>query len=205
MEKFNWFCGVNASDNLDGFQWDPEHTVYNACYSNLVDTIPHILFLVFGSLVLFALYCCRKYENHSYLLKYPGHDIRWILNYFFFVFLVFQFLEGILTDLLLKEGQATEPHLYVPGCLALLAGLLAIIYTHHMEYWDLPHMSWLLEIYWFLILATSCVRLVNLVDDEGVDSEQMRYVLAISAVILYGLYWMLEINVIRAKVGISVS
>lgn len=204
MEKFDWYCGPSVADNLIGFIWDPEHTVYNACFTNLLETIPHIFLLVFGSLVLCTLLFCHHSDKHPYLLKYPGHDIRWVLYYPLMVMLVFQLGEGLLTDLIVDSKVETQPQLYVPACLALLAGVLAIIYTHHMEYWELQHMSWVMLVYWFLALGASSVKLVNLVDDEEVDSSHMRYILTIVAVIIYALFFILELNVVRTKVTFSV-
>ncbi|XP_071815996.1 ATP-binding cassette sub-family C member 9-like isoform X3 [Apostichopus japonicus] len=200
MEKFNWYCGANTAENLIGFAWDPEHTIYNSCFTNLLETIPHILLLVFGSLVLFALLLCRHSEKHAYLLKFPGHDLRWVLYYPLMVMVTFQVGEGILTDLIVNNGLETQPQLYVPACLALLAGIVAIIYTHHMEYWELQHMSWLMLVYWLLALGGSAIKLANLVNDEEVDSSHMRYILTIVAVIIYALFFILELNVIRTRV-----
>ncbi|XP_038067610.1 ATP-binding cassette sub-family C member 8-like [Patiria miniata] len=199
---FDWYCGANATENLASFTFDLNHTLYNACFVDLVYTLPHLIFILLGVLVLFVLRCCTsiRKEQHPYLVQFPGHNIRWVLNFVLLSLTVCELGEGILTDIDVYQDTSTIPRLYVPALLSLTAALLTMIYYNQMELWSRPHMSWLLLLYWLTALGVEIIRFLNLNHDEDVNNSIFRYDLNIAAVVMYFLYLMLEVWVIISKI-----
>ncbi|XP_038066967.1 ATP-binding cassette sub-family C member 8-like [Patiria miniata] len=202
IAEFNWYCGVNNTENLDHFTHDLNHTLYNACFVDLVYTLPHLIFILLGILVLFVLRCCTsiRRRKYTYLIPYPGHYLRWVLYIIFVLLTACELGEGLLTDLGVYHGTPTRPHLYIPAILCLTAAILSVIYYNQMELWSRPHMSWLLLVYWLSALGAEIVRFLNLDHDPLVDFALMRSDLNIAAIVVYALLVLLELNVIRTKV-----
>ncbi|XP_038067451.1 ATP-binding cassette sub-family C member 9-like [Patiria miniata] len=199
---FDWYCGANATENLASFTFDLNHTLYNACFVDLVYTLPHLIFILLGILVLFVLRCCTsiRKEQHPYLVQFPGHNIRWVLNFVLLSLTVCELGEGILTDIDVYLDTPTIPRLYVPALLSLTAALLTMIYYNQMELWSRPHMSWVLLAYWLTALGVEIIRFLNLNHDEDVNYLILRYDLTIAAIVMYFLYLMLEVWVIISKI-----
>ncbi|XP_022081106.1 ATP-binding cassette sub-family C member 8-like isoform X2 [Acanthaster planci] len=202
LGKFNWYCGVNNTETLDNLTFDLNHTLYNACFVDLAYTLPHLIFIVLGVLVLFILGCCTRIrkERHWYLIQYPGHNCRWVINFIFFSLLLCQIAEGILNELEVYNGQPTRPHLYVPAVLVFVGTILAMFYYNQMETWNRRHMAWLLLVYWALALGGEVTRLLNFLHDLGVDLTILRVDLNLAAIAIYSLFLLLELNVIRVKI-----
>lgn len=212
MEKFNWFCGVCNStaeencSNFDDFKWDKQHTLNNACFVNLVLTLPHIFFLLFGSLVLFTLFaCCGLWKRKShFLIKQPGHNVRWILNFFLFNLTLIHFGEGVITDVDANRGFPTQPFMYVAPTLGLVATILTIVYYHHSEVWQKRWMNIVLLMYWLLGIGASALffhQLHSADKDEGKDFLEsvttLRYDVALATMVLFSLYGILEMYTVR--------
>ncbi|XP_033647176.1 ATP-binding cassette sub-family C member 8-like [Asterias rubens] len=202
MEKFNWYCGVNSTVTLDNFTWDLTHTLYNTCFTDLVYTVPHLLFILLSILVLFISGCCTtlRHKKYDHLIPYPGHYLRWTVYILLMLQGVLALGESLLTVLNEPQDVPTRPHLYVPAVLALAASLLSLIYYHHVEVWNKPTMLWLLLLFWTTALGSEILRLLNYDEDADVDFTLMRALLNVSAIALYGVLLLLEINAIRCKV-----
>ncbi|XP_033646525.1 ATP-binding cassette sub-family C member 9-like [Asterias rubens] len=203
LQKFNWYCGVNNTVTLDNFTWDLSHTLYNTCFTDLVYTVPHLLFILLSVLVLFILGCCTRIrkEKYQYLIQYPGHNVRWIINFAFFSFLLCQVGESILTDVSVYYNEATRPHLYIPALSVFLAAILNMLYYTQMEVWSRRHMSWLLLIYWVGALGGEVTRFLHFYNEfRGVDYTILRVDLNMAAMGFYFLFLLLELNVIRVKI-----
>ncbi|XP_022081016.1 ATP-binding cassette sub-family C member 8-like isoform X2 [Acanthaster planci] len=202
IDKLNWFCGDDNTENLINFTFDLNHTLYNACFVDLAYTLPHLAFLVLGVLVLFVLGCCTQIRRrkYTYLIPYPGHYLRWVLYILFVLLVISELGEGILTDLGVYGDLPTRPHLYVPGALSLVAALVSVVYYNQMEVWNRPGMAWLLLIYWLAALAGEVARFLNLDHDPNVDFSLMRLDLNIAALVTYALLLLFELHVIRTKV-----
>ena len=205
LQKFNWYCGVNNTVTLDNFTWDLSHTLYNTCFTDLVYTVPHLLFILLSILVLFISGCCTtlRHKKYDHLIPYPGHYLRWTVYILLMLQGVLALGESLLTVLNEPQDVPTRPHLYVPAVLALAASLLSLIYYHHVEVWNKPTMLWLLLLFWTTALGSEILRLLNYDEDADADFTLMRALLNVSAIALYGVLLLLEINAIRCKVGSS--
>ena len=203
LEKFNWYCGVNNTETLDNFKWDLNHTLYNTCFTDLVYTVPHLVFIILGILVLFVIGCCTRTrkEKYHFLIQYPGHNLRWVINFVFLSLTLCELGESILSDVEVYRNEPTRPHLYIPAVLVLVAAVLTMVYYTQMEVWSRKHMSWLLLVYWMAALGGEVVRFLHFYHDlNGLDYTTLRVVLNIVAIGIYFLFLMLELNVVRKKV-----
>lgn len=213
IQKFNWFCGdcnytAESCSNFDNFEWKISYTLHNACFVNLTATVPHLFFILVGSLILFTLSCCcglRK-KKSRFLIKQPGHNIRWIMNFFLFNVTMLQFGEGLITDVDANWDFPTQPFMYVAPTLAFAAAILTIIYYHLSETWRKPWMSGILLIYWLSAIGAEALRFNELyVSDknEGKDFLDsvvtLRYDLSMASMVLYSLYAILEIYMVRKQ------
>ncbi len=204
IQKFDWFCGVNSSlGNFDNFEWTVNETLKNDCFTNLIYTIPHVFFTVFASLVLLVYGCCtslRKLKK-PFLLRYPCHTPFWLLYLLLLMLLLLSVGEGILTDVDKQSGHPTQPQLYVPACTAAVAGLLVFIYYNRMEFWDIPSMIWLIFLYWVTALGAEIVRFLNLYWNDDINNlEILRFDLNVAAMVIYTVFMLMSLHVIRIKV-----
>ncbi|XP_038067062.1 ATP-binding cassette sub-family C member 8-like isoform X2 [Patiria miniata] len=202
LEKLNWYCGINDSDNLNNFTFDVNHTLYNACFVDLIYTLSHLIFILLGVLVLFILGCCTRIrkEQYRYLIQYPGHNLRWVIYFILFTLVLSQIAESILSELEVQSWEPTRPHLYIPACFVLVASFLSMFFYNKMETWNRHHMSWLLVIYWVLALGIEVIRFLNFYHDPEVDFTLLRADLSLAAMVIYTLLLLLELNVIRVKI-----
>ena len=201
--QFNWYCGVNATETLNDFAWDLHHTLYNACFTDYLYALPHLIFVILGILVMLILGCCTKLRKrkHPYLIQFPGHNTRWVFNFVFISLTLCELGESILTNVDVYHDMPSQPHLYVPAIMSLAAALLSMIYYNQMELWSKPHMMWLLLLYWMAALGVEIVRFINLNHDIDVDATLLRFDLSIAAIVMYSFYLILEVCVIMMKVN----
>ncbi|XP_063952974.1 ATP-binding cassette sub-family C member 9-like [Lytechinus pictus] len=206
IEKFDWFCGENASstDSLYPFSWDLTHTIYNACFTDLLVTCLHGVFILLFSLVLIFVRCCnaRTTTKHPYVTRYPGHVFRWFIYVAYMTLCICKVGEGVLTDIQTLSDQETSPRLYVAPTAALVMSILAAVYYHHMEYWDVPSMIVPQVVYWFLLLAAECIRFETFFyyyPDE-ITFGTLRWDLNIASIALVALICLTELHAIRIKI-----
>ncbi|XP_070560016.1 ATP-binding cassette sub-family C member 9-like [Ptychodera flava] len=195
----DWFCGENSTD-FDYFQWDLDSTVYNMCFVDLLSAGIQTVFLVLTSLLLLIVGCCTSFRRYSSktLIQFPGHDIRWVVFFVLWVVLLAGLAEGIVTDLTRHAGS-TQPHLYVPAIASFVTLPVAMVYYHHMECWQLPHMSWLLLLYWVAAAGGEAVKTVDMID-QGLDYTILRLDVAIASLVLYTINILVELTIIFTKI-----
>ncbi|XP_072027512.1 ATP-binding cassette sub-family C member 9-like [Amphiura filiformis] len=207
IEKFNWFCGVNSSETLEDFEWNRNNTIKNACFTNLIYTAPHFIFVILASFVLLVLGCATslRKKHPRYLLQFPGHYALWVLYFPFMFGLLCALGEGLITDVEVQKDSLTQPHLYIPGIVASLGGIIALVYYHHMEVWNKKGMAWLLLLYWVTSLGAEVARFLNLYYDSQyeVDDvkfwEVMRVDVSILMLVLYSLFTLICLYSIICK------
>ncbi len=213
IEKFEWYCGVNSTETLEDFEWDRNHTIKNACFTSLIYTAPHLIFILLASLVLLALGCCTalKRKHPRYLLPFPGHTALWVL-YFPFIFVLLCALgEGLISDVEIQYENPTKPQLYIPGIIASFGGIIALVYYHHMEVWNKKGMTWLLLLYWITALGAEVARFLNLYYDSEYQVDDIKFWevarvdISILMMALYVLFTLISMYSIICKVRIGLS
>ncbi|XP_030838922.1 ATP-binding cassette sub-family C member 9 isoform X2 [Strongylocentrotus purpuratus] len=206
IAKFDWFCGENSSttDSLYPFYWDLPHTIFNGCFTDLLVTCLHAFCILLFCLVLIFVRCCnaRTTTKHPYITRYPGHVFRWFIYVIYITLCLCKVGEGILTDIDTLSGEPTSPRLYVAPTAALIGSILAAVYYHHMEYWDVPSMLVPQILYWFLLLAAECVRFETFFYyyPHEITLGTLRWDLNIASITLIALVCLTELHVIRVKV-----
>ncbi|XP_071960045.1 ATP-binding cassette sub-family C member 8-like [Antedon mediterranea] len=205
IEKFNWFCGDDANVSFDNFTWDKSSTVDNACFIGLISSGISVLFVILASSILLVLanFTALKNLNHKYLIAFPGHVPRWLLNVLLLVLQLSRVSEGIITDVIVHENQETEPYLYVPACACFISMVMYFIYYHHVEYWNKPFMISLVLLYWLCMLACDVLTLESAIDDDWKEFNVLRYDLVIASIVITSLYVLMEIYVILHKICCS--
>ncbi|XP_070559239.1 ATP-binding cassette sub-family C member 8-like isoform X2 [Ptychodera flava] len=156
------------------------------------------LLLLCSVLILFGYFSRLRSYSSNTLLPYPGHKRKWLFSILLILVLLCDVGEGILTDL--TTNHETKPHLYVPQLCALLSGLISLVYYNYLEYWNRPHLTWLLVLYWPFAIATDVVRLIKQTDEVGFDPSIMRLYIVVSCVLIYTCLLFLECNVVRTKI-----
>ena len=217
-EKWEWFCGINSSDitSIDE-EWTRDSVLSNSCFVDALDTIPQIIFTLAALILLLILAYCTRFRNAQtqHLLRFPGHEVRWILLIALLILLAGSIAEGILSDASYGKSQATQPHLYLPQCCAFVATIAVIFCYQHMEVWQAPHLLWLLIAYWIASFATQTLRIFSLDYQfaEGLDErtvnvtsviEVARYDFTLALMVVYGLLFLVEINALRLKVSTDI-
>ncbi|XP_077998555.1 ATP-binding cassette sub-family C member 9-like [Glandiceps talaboti] len=130
-------------------------------------------------------------------MKYPGHNCQWLSTLLLCLTLLCAVGEGILTDV--TRNEISEPGLYVPQILALLTGLITLLYYHHLEYWNRPGLAWLLLIYWLLTLLGEGVELTHLINHFGFDINILKIDVTLISIFFYFCCTLVEINLLRTK------
>lgn len=164
MSSYNvptWFCSVNKSSSS---QHQTDGTVHiNRCITDIIITVPHIVFVVVTLLQLTVLKYwrhLRQLHSSSFHLRYPGHSLRWILAFFVFLLGAASFAEGVVTDGIYRTNDfPTQPHFYLPGIFTMAGIVTAMTTLNFAEVWRFKHMLWTLLCYWALSLVTTVIGL----------------------------------------------
>ena len=156
LKPMEWFCG-DRRNTTSGILLN-DTCLINFCYS-----IFHIGFAIILLLTLCIAYCQSKNQT-QYLVKLPGHSIRWVFSLALLLIQVVALVEGILSDRAqsIVDG-VTSLYLYLPSVCALISTVCAILATHYVEVWQRMWLSFVLCFYWTLSCGFETVRLGNLV------------------------------------------
>ncbi|XP_038053890.1 ATP-binding cassette sub-family C member 9-like isoform X2 [Patiria miniata] len=209
-------CGANATKPdivRDGLQANPDQfsdifqkLLLNTCLINTLKAVPHALAIIIFPVVLIGTRCCASLKGIGkarYLLKFPGHDWRWVFTFILVGALIGSVVEGVLTEITF-HGSSTrpspQPHLYLPDACAILATVLSIVYNQQMEVWQRPQMAWLLFFYWLVSLAVNSLRLVHLAYLQIARLTIVTFDMTVITASLHALLFLNEVNVIRLKI-----
>nr|XP_006824100.1 PREDICTED: ATP-binding cassette sub-family C member 9-like [Saccoglossus kowalevskii] len=194
----SWFCADNYT--YETITDNHRRGLADQCLAELVCVCIHGLLIVVMSTTLCILGCCTvlRYLTSPTIVLYPGHNVKWILSIVIWLVLLCSLGEGVLTDL--TRNPVTQPHLYIPPTVALTSMIITLTYYHHMEYWDVPRMSWLLVIYWAFSLVGEAMKLSNLYSQFGLDITILRLFNTLLLALLYASCLLIEFNVIRTMV-----
>ncbi|XP_033123425.1 ATP-binding cassette sub-family C member 9-like isoform X2 [Anneissia japonica] len=202
-EKWKWFCGKNSSDLVffDDFEWKKNFTYGNACFMSAVYTIPHALFIVVFILVLACLFIFspRNLPPSKYLIRFPGHVVRWLVSSLLLVVLFASIGEGILTDQTF-EGAPTQPHLYLTGCCSVVTVILSLMVYQMMEIRNAIYISLVLSLYWILAIGVEAFRLVGLDYMKLASIETIRFNICLLSLAGFTIILLVELYVFQGKI-----
>nr|XP_023406582.1 ATP-binding cassette sub-family C member 8 isoform X4 [Loxodonta africana] len=137
----------------------------------------------------------KVHIHHSTWLHFPGHNLRWILTFMLLFVLVCEIAEGILSD---GVTESRHLHLYMPAGMAFMAAVTSVVYYHNIETSNFPKLLIALLVYWTLAFITKTIKFVKFYD-HAIGFSQLRFCLTGLLVILYGMLFLVEVNVIRVR------
>ncbi|XP_077979514.1 ATP-binding cassette sub-family C member 9-like [Glandiceps talaboti] len=184
-----WLCIGNKSSDVPDEQ----------CLVDFIAACTHTLFLTFFCVTIAVLGCCTDLRHFTpqIVRLFPGHNCKWILSALLCLTLLCAVGEGILTDL--TRNDVTQPRMYGPQVVALVTGLVTLVYYHHMEYWNRPGLAWLLLSYWVISLVGEGVKMKYLLSQLEFDIRILRFDVIMASASLYTCCLVVEINLLRTK------
>ncbi|XP_054751630.2 ATP-binding cassette sub-family C member 9-like [Lytechinus pictus] len=197
---WGWFCGSNASDS----SFDFNSTVNRECLVDAIISVPPVSFSVLAILTTIITRCCCIRGNATlYLLRYPGHSLRWILSLALIAVCLAAIGEGILTEeSFRKGGDHPHPYLYLNGVFLLLSAIISLSYYQFLEKRRIKHLSWLLLLFWSVSIVTMSYRLHHFLNDDliaGSGTNKLdifRYDVTILFLVIYSILFFVEFNFI---------
>lgn len=201
---WNWFCGSNASDS----SFNLNSTSNQECVVDAIISVPPVTFSVLAILtIIITRCCCVRGKATPYLLRYPGHSVRWITSLAFIAVSLAAIGEGILSEeSFRKGGDHPHPYLYLNGAFLLLSGIISLSYYHFLEKRRTEHLSWLLLLFWSVSIVTMSYRLHHflnddLIGDSGTNKlDIFRYDVTIVFLVIYCILFIVEFNFVVVSI-----
>ncbi|XP_022080483.1 ATP-binding cassette sub-family C member 9-like [Acanthaster planci] len=183
------FCGAATSADIrvQGVDYLQQSCPLNAVYS-----VSHAVLILLSAAVLLR----KRFYNPEVVqlysstsptllrLRYPFHDIRWLLMLALVLVTFVQVGEGVLTDTLVLDGGA-HPQLFVPGLLALVGAIAFMVYYNYTELWDRPKMLWLQVVYWLVAIVNEKLRFHDLRRIPEVNLTVLKYDITLMMLMIY--------------------
>ncbi|XP_041458076.1 ATP-binding cassette sub-family C member 9-like isoform X2 [Lytechinus variegatus] len=196
----SWLCrgGNSSTTNFSIILHPEEHRTPNTCSTDIVLFSINLVFCILTSLVFFFVRLCNisRTTDHDYIIRYPGHVIRWLLYILYILICLTMLGEGILTSH--QHHFGAPPIMYISPLAALLASIFVMLYYHYMEYWDLPGMWPLQLLYWVSLLIVECFRAFDFYRDD-ITSRDMIWVVNKSMIAVDGTMCLIEIYLLIKK------
>ncbi|XP_049746536.1 ATP-binding cassette sub-family C member 8 isoform X4 [Elephas maximus indicus] len=189
------FCG---SENHSAAYRVDQGVLNNGCFVDALNVVPHVFLLFITFPILFIGWgsqSSKVHIHHSTWLHFPGHNLRWILTFMLLFVLVCEIAEGILSD---GVTESRHLHLYMPAGMAFMAAVTSVVYYHNIETSNFPKLLIALLVYWTLAFITKTIKFVKFYD-HAIGFSQLRFCLTGLLVILYGMLFLVEVNVIRVR------
>lgn len=182
--KYVFFCGhiKDKAKNISGYSDDDE------CFIDGLNCIPPLLLTL---VILPTLLVLRSHREPKYWVRFPWHIPRWLFFLGIYVINIAEIGEGILSDQLYVGHH---PHLYVTPFICFIGNIVANIYYHKLEIWNLPKFLIVLDFYWVACLIVKCFKWWFTMQ-EGLNVYYMRFDLAFDNVAAYSAMIVTEIVV----------
>lgn len=197
----HFLCGDVLTNNKSNNQ----SFLHDSCVINYVQLLPHTVFIIISiSILVIMSHFCRK-QKKPFLIRSPGHNIRWSLFLILLILLVFQIEEGLLSDIVVSTEASSQPDLYIPAIVAFIGGVTAAVYFHHAECWQQPSLCILLILYWSCALICDCLILINLNRTDHMTINVMRWDMTILRASLYAVFLFLDLFVLGSWVSLNLK
>ena len=150
--------------------------------SNIVAAIVNLFFSLLTAVILLVS-CFRKTRTRCLFIRFYGHVFTWSITIVVAVFLIFEILEGILSDV---KSSAFHLDVHLCSFSALLASCFVLALYNHAE--NQRSVSYLIFIclYWFLSAALRAMNLAALIGDEDHRvKESAKFVLVCLVIFFY--------------------
>lgn len=170
-------------------------------FSNILAAALHLVFSLLTA-VLLLVACCRKIRTRCLYARFYGHVSTWMITFVVVVILIFEILEGVLSDV---KSSAFHLDVHLCNFFALLASCLVLVLYNHAE--NVRRLAFLIPIcmYWFLSAVVRAVNLVALVssDDGSRVTESAKFLLVCLIVLFYALLGFFTVLVLIKQVSQS--
>ncbi|XP_072031468.1 ATP-binding cassette sub-family C member 9-like [Amphiura filiformis] len=195
--RWSWFChetNISSEAGDDG-------AYMTECTVNFAAFLLHLLFVIIACLVLIWRRWCCVFRDVTlpYLIKWPGHNTRWILSFLLVVLAIASLGEGILTEMARKE-PSPQLQFYLPACLLLIATIVSVLYYQLTENWKSPGLLWLLLAYWFFCIIINIMRITHLFQENVAGIDAAILWITVLLLVSYVLLLVLELNLVTLKV-----
>ena len=196
-KRWTWFCN-ETSDNLED-----EEGRLSECLLNIFACFLHLVFLMVACLVVIWIrWCCVFHRvTRKFLIRWPGHIQRCLLTFILLLCAFASLGEGLLTELVRKQGGNTQLQFYLPSCFLSLATVTSLIFYLLIEKWRTPGWGWLLVVYWLSCIGVNVARMTFLIQTAAIGVTTLWITVVLTAVYLALL--VLELNLIAVKVRFS--
>ncbi|XP_030856170.1 ATP-binding cassette sub-family C member 9 isoform X1 [Strongylocentrotus purpuratus] len=197
----SWFCGGENSSTVDDVSiilHPPGNWASNTCTIDLVLLILHLVFCMMASLVLIFIPVCSisRATDHAYIIRYPGHVVRWLTYILYTLLCIGMIVESILTSN--DHHFDSPPRLYIVPLAGFLAAIFVMVYHHYMEYWELPGMWPVQFLYWVCLLVAECFR-ASAFHHDNITSRHMIWTFNKSMVAIDAAMCVVEIYFLMKK------
>ena len=143
----------------------------------LLNIAPHVFILILISPIILQKFCvqCRKQrrrKNPYHWVRFPGHNLRWVITLILLYILVLETVEAILVDV--RSGDwRLHIFIHVHNGLALLATIFTLIINDFCESANIPKWMASLLLYWMCVVIARSLRLTSMLVD-GLTFEYIR-------------------------------
>ncbi|XP_038067816.1 ATP-binding cassette sub-family C member 9-like [Patiria miniata] len=191
-----WFCGAGPANDIRIQSVD---YLLQSCVLNGLYCLPHAALVSLATVILIykrfhvqevtSLY--SPIAGALLRLRYPFHDIRWIFLLALALMAFIQIGEGVLTDTLVLDGSA-HPQLFLPGILALVASIVAMVFYNYTELWDRPIMLLVQFVYWLAAIIMEKLRFHDLRKIPEMNLLVLKYDITLVMLMIYVVFAIMD-------------
>lgn len=183
------FCG-----SREGSLSVKDGVVKNECFVDILNIIPHGLFIVITGLILIAWResIMGKLKAKTWV-HFPCHSLRWILTLLMMLSNGLEIAEGFLSDNL--DPDSMNYHAIVPPWFFFVSTILSIIFYHNIEMWNSPRFLLIMMHYWAAAGALKLLKAFSLYA-SGIELQHLKMWVIWVDLIIYTALFAVELVVL---------
>ncbi|XP_060582748.1 ATP-binding cassette sub-family C member 9-like [Ruditapes philippinarum] len=183
------FCG-----SREGSLSVKDGVLRNKCFVDVMNIIPHGLFIVTSIFILIAWResIVGRLKAKTWV-HFRCHSIRWILTLFLILINAIEIAEGFVSDYI--DPDSANYHVIVPPCFSLVSTILTIVLYHNIEMFNSPRVLLILIPYWISACGLKLLKAFSLYV-TGIAPEHLRLWITWAVVLIYGALILVELVVL---------
>ncbi len=201
-----WFCGTINNTVICPQPNNISHELLDdICFINLGCAIFHVFFMLVLVITQGVEYMQTTHaQARRFLVKSPGHNIRWILSLVLLFVLLVSTAEGILTDrTTINDEKTSSLYLYIPPLCAMWTTCFAILLNYKIEAWQRYKLSIVLIFYWIFSCCGEILCLMNLIRLDLAHSTVVRFDTTVVLMVIYAALTGEVLHHLKWKVQVS--
>jgi hypothetical protein len=189
------FCG-----SREGSLSVKDGVLRNKCFVDVMNIIPHGLFIVTSIFILIAWResIVGRLKAKTWV-HFRCHSIRWILTLFLILINAIEIAEGFVSDYI--DPDSANYHVIVPPCFSLVSTILTIVLYHNIEMFNSPRVLLILIPYWISACGLKLLKAFSLYV-TGIAPEHLRLWITWAVVLIYGALILVELVVLFTQVSL---